>query len=184
MLHRLANRLAVYLFDNHIIQDDDIEVIEYGVIAFVMYCFNFSLVFVSSVFIDKVIESLIMVISFALIRNDIGGFHASKPIYCTISSYLMWLVLIHVPQIIDYDLVYWLLLFISIVIIVMFAPVFVEEKTEEKMKELKYHGYKILMIDLIIIGLGVILKQEIIFQYIILGISLAVSSMMMLKIVQ
>lgn len=150
MLHSLASAIANRLFNET--DKYPIEVYVYGIELIISSIISTSLIITVGIVTHSLIESLIYIVSFSLIRIYTGGYHCMSYLRCNIVSVL------------SYIIVYISLLFfenvfantyilvsgytLSILLFLFFAPVKNENKELTKNEETKYKLLSLVMITL------------------------------------
>lgn len=128
LIESMSRRIADFLIKEGIESEDNREVIEYGSEVTIANMINWCIVFATGLIFGRLVCSLIFFISFALLRENSGGWHATKHFRCNIVLLLdMGLTLLLVRFLCgkaDYIKVLLVAVSISIIIIILlFAPV-------------------------------------------------------------
>ena len=89
MIKRLAAVTAKWLLQAGAISASDVELYEYGIYSFLFTMCPLGLVLMISVFLNMVIEGILLIIPFILIRKFCGGFHFQSSVLCGIVSTLV-----------------------------------------------------------------------------------------------
>lgn len=98
MIEQLSNFLAHKLINQYDDSSDspDIEVIQYGIECVINTAVPLVLIFAYSICCDSVFEMITWVVTFLLLRNYLGGYHASSHISCMILSSFYGILSIHI----------------------------------------------------------------------------------------
>ena len=89
MIKRIASVTAKWLLQAGAISASDVELYEYGIYSFLFTLCPLGLVLIISVFLHMVVEGILLIIPFILIRKFCGGFHFQSPVLCGIVSTLV-----------------------------------------------------------------------------------------------
>lgn len=131
MFSNLANKAVNALYKSSVLNENEIELYEYGFYVLFSYLFYFLFSLLLGVLFQLLLEGILFFILFALIRSYAGGVHASKESSCILFTSLSFLVCF---KIIDFCKtlkspdVGFLLLFLSAINILYFAPLDTSEK--------------------------------------------------------
>ena len=89
MIKRAAAVTAKWLLQAGAISASDVELYEYGIYSFLFSLCPLGLVLIISMFLHMVVEGILLIIPFTLIRKFCGGFHFQSPVICGIVSTLV-----------------------------------------------------------------------------------------------
>ncbi|MDR1541403.1 MAG: accessory gene regulator B family protein [Clostridiales bacterium] len=92
MLDILTSKSTDYLILNEVIAEDDRDVYEYGFHALYNNIIDISSIAIISVWLNQVPQTILYHISFIILRNIAGGFHAKTHLRCFIMSTVIWLL--------------------------------------------------------------------------------------------
>lgn len=93
----LAKNIAYFFYKKNIIPKDKLEEYTFGFEILLADISILSIIGILSVCADKIIESVIFLLAFILLRRQTGGYHANSHLNCNIifiSTYLIFLILI------------------------------------------------------------------------------------------
>lgn len=96
MINKICKLYANTLVSEGIISEDDREIHEYGMTALLINILNYGLWLAFALLSNTIVETSIFLVSYSLLRNIIGGWHASTPIRCTICGAVMWACMISI----------------------------------------------------------------------------------------
>lgn len=96
MLKRISAFYANALVTEGIISIEDKEIHEYGLTALLVNLINYGLWLLLGIVSSTLHETIVFLSSYTILRNIIGGWHASTPSRCTICGVLMWLADIYI----------------------------------------------------------------------------------------
>ena len=131
MLKTKSLHFAKTLAEKNIINEDDIEIVSHGIIIGIRLCINTLLTFMLGAVLGMAFESIFFIIMFSAVRSYAGGFHFKKPIFCYITSSCTIITALLIAKSIPshlIGLVGIILLIISMIILLSFAPVGTESK--------------------------------------------------------
>ena len=116
MLKQISSFYANALVTEGIISIEDKEIHEYGLTALLVNLFNYGLWLLLGILSSTLLETVVFLISYTVLRNIIGGWHASTPIRCTICGVLMWLSVIYIYKRLEWprQVFVWLMVFVFI----------------------------------------------------------------------
>ena len=89
MIKRLAAVTAKWLLQAGAISASDVELYEYSIYSFLFTLCPLGLVLIISVLLHMVVEGILLIIPFILIRKFCGGFHFQSSVLCGIVSTLV-----------------------------------------------------------------------------------------------
>lgn len=88
----LSHKYAFILYNKGIIEEKDIEVQEYGMLASLSTFVTFVILFVLAAFLHCFADTLAFCISFTALRLHFGGWHAKTPLLCTLATIALWIL--------------------------------------------------------------------------------------------
>ena len=126
MIKRLAAVTAKWLLQAGAISASDMELYEYGIYSFLFTMCPLGLVLIISIFLNMVIEGILLIIPFILIRKFCGGFHFQSSVLCGIvSTLVLTAFLLGIRLVLNTAEYGWwcAALLISVVQVVIFSPI-------------------------------------------------------------
>lgn len=96
MLQKAATFYSDILIKNGVISSEEKEIHEYGLIALFVNFINYGLWILLGIASSTLPETIIFLLCYTILRNLIGGWHASTPGKCTICGVLMWLFIMYI----------------------------------------------------------------------------------------
>ena len=90
MFHSVVTAYSNYLVRKGIITESEREVQEYGLTAFLVFICNYALLLLLAAFTGTIAETVIFLLSYSILRNIIGGWHADTPLLCMLCGIVMW----------------------------------------------------------------------------------------------
>lgn len=165
---------------------DEVEVIEYGLIAISQFILILGISMLVSCIGGFIIESLIVFFSVVLLRQTIGGFHASNYYSCSIISICCIVLFGYLSKYVITVFVSYkiILIFISIVyfysvcIIYKYAPIDCPNKRikgKDKIKKLRIRAFVLISIFLIVTSIFLWLHNRYGVKYLSYSVSLILS---------
>lgn len=175
MFKKQMTKLANMLTEKEISKSEDREIIIYGLTSGIDLVFNIITTIMLGFVFGLIIESLVFLISFSLIRTYAGGYHCKKATNCYFfSSVIVVLVLSMVkftPK--EYILAISLVLLpISVWVILKLAPVETETKSLDEVEKKHYREKTILHLymECVVITILFVFKSYILGYVVCLGI--------------
>ena len=134
--------------DNHIIKHDDRELYVYGFNQGLNILLNLITTLVVGLLFRNILELAIFIAAYIPLRSFAGGYHAKTPLRCYIYSIIMLiLVSVGMKYLLFVDMVYYVILAISALIIFVLSPVEGKNKPLDKI-EIKVYRKRLLLIML------------------------------------
>ena len=129
MLKELSNKITKKLVDINIIEDADSELYEYGFWQGGVLIFNFITVILLGILFNMLLESVIFLIFYGVLRTIAGGYHARTQHACYILSIILIIVVLTILKTFPWNTILCCILTIlSISVIFILAPVQDENK--------------------------------------------------------
>lgn len=91
MLDKLINASTNYLIRREVIDKEDRDVYEYGFYALYNNIIDITSIAILSVWLNQVPQTVFYHVTFIVMRNTAGGFHAKTHLRCFILSTMIWL---------------------------------------------------------------------------------------------
>lgn len=119
--------------------DDEREVVEYGIALIVETIFKFLLIFLFSIIVGKVWETISFVLVFCSIRGNAGGIHCKTNLGCTLSLFAIYFLSLLFDYVNISNLMATILFCICLVICAIWAPSSTENNpiTDKKTRIIK-----------------------------------------------
>ncbi len=92
MEHRLAQKLSSYFIDKSIISQEDYEIYVYGGELLISFTISTSFILLLGLVFNKLVETLLFLTVFIVLRRYTGGYHAPSHFKCkltTVATYLL-----------------------------------------------------------------------------------------------
>lgn len=156
MFCKLVEKFVDVLIINGTAKKEDKEIIVYGLISGVKLMFNIITTLALGLIFGLVIESLVFLISFPLIRTYAGGYHAKSAINCYVFSSIIVALVFGFVKYTPINYIFIVSVFIIVIslpILIKFAPVEARTKPLDNIEK-KYFRKKVfvnLIIEFILI---------------------------------
>ena len=129
MLKRLSNKITKKLVDINVIEEADSELYEYGFWQGGVLFFNFLTVVLLGILFNMLLESIIFLIFYGVLRTIAGGYHARTQHVCYILSVLLMIVVLTILKTFPWNIILCCVLTVlSILVIFILAPIQDENK--------------------------------------------------------
>ena len=126
VIKRTAAVTAKWLLQAGAISASDVELYEYGIYSFLFTMCPLGLVLIISIFLNMVIEGILLIIPFILIRKFCGGFHFQSSVLCGIvSTLVLTAFLLGIRLVLDTSGYGWwcVALLLSVAQVIIFSPI-------------------------------------------------------------
>lgn len=123
MLERLSDRIANSLVLQGIISKEDVDVYSYGLALLISFLFNSIVMLIVGILSHRLIETLLFLAVFVLLRSFTGGYHADTFQKCTVITFSTYGSVILLSTLNVITPVYLFAVIVGLFIIVWVAPV-------------------------------------------------------------
>lgn len=148
MIHGLSKNIAEFYGDKEGYTQDKIEVCTYGLELIISDIIAIFIVMIAAVFTNTVLYTITLLLVFASIRLQAGGFHASSHLKCNLLFFAAYAVSVLLVKFIPINITKYLISImnvISIIEIIMYAPVAHPNKPVSKTKKKKCRYRSLIM---------------------------------------
>ena len=129
MLKELSNKITKKLVDINIIEEADSELYEYGFWQGGVLIFNLITVILLGILFNMLLESVIFLIFYGVLRTIAGGYHARTQNTCYILSIILMIVVLIMLKTFPWNIILCCILTVlSISVIFILAPIQDENK--------------------------------------------------------
>ena len=138
-MERLSEKIIQYMIKNSILSEDDKEIYAFGLTQMIRVLSTIiTTIFIGFCF-GKIIESIVFVVFTALIRTNSGGYHSDSPVGCYFISVISIIITLYLvgKQVFNVRLMV-VLLAVSFVVFIKYAPIGHVNKMLDKMEESTY----------------------------------------------
>lgn len=149
MIHGLSKNIAEFYGDKEGYTQDKIEVCTYGLELIISDIIAIFIVMIAAVFTNTVLYTITLLLVFASIRLQAGGFHASSHLKCNLLFFAAYAVSVLLVKFIPINITKYLISImnvISIIEIIMYAPVAHPNKPVSKTKKKKCRYRSLIMV--------------------------------------
>jgi accessory gene regulator B len=94
MIELLSNNITDFFYSNNIIEENEKEIISYGLQLIISSIIGISLIFSFGIILNKVVETMIFIVTFIAIRMYSGGYHAKSYFKCNMTLVIIYLCMI------------------------------------------------------------------------------------------
>ncbi|MDF2882005.1 MAG: accessory regulator [Clostridiaceae bacterium] len=142
MIKYLSDNITDFFYSNNILEEEDKEIYVYGLHLIISTVIGITLIFILGLILNRLIYSIVFLISFIPIRMYSGGYHASSYVKCNLILIVLYLttmsVVVFTPSVYVIG-ISAIMTIATVYIILKFAPVDNEKKrlTENKKKRNK-----------------------------------------------
>lgn len=122
----VAKKLTAFFIQCQVIKEDDRDMYEYCFQILLMNIVNFGTIFILGLIFGCIIETLLFVTGFSIIRKQAGGYHSGTPLRCyllSIANYIIFVVLVMLIQPAWIKNINIVIIALAFIIIWHFAPV-------------------------------------------------------------
>ena len=175
MKKKFLNSSMELITKNKKYTDEQIEIMAYGLEAIYLTVSKMIVLFASAILLNCVKEFVLILFAFNIIRSQSFGIHASKSIYCLISSFVMFIGGALICK--YYVFPFWSLISLSLVCnicLFLYAPADTHKRplvNEKKRKRFKFISFSLGIIYTILI---IIFRNYSIINYLFVGMIEAV----------
>ena len=139
MISILTDKIVNRLICQNIIANDDREIYQYGLERIFTILLNLVSILILSLIFGEIFKSIVFTVSFFVLREYSGGFHARTPVKCyllTLASVALFLLIVKLNYINVY--ICFILLLVSSVTIFLYSPIGSENKPLDEIKKIIY----------------------------------------------
>ena len=86
MIHKVAKKISTWLYASGAISANDIDLYQYATYSFLFSLMPILLVTIIGAIFDSILDGLLMILPFVLIRKFSGGFHFKSSTLCLVTS--------------------------------------------------------------------------------------------------
>lgn len=171
----INHSLSIITRNNPNIDRVKLEEIEYGLTSIYLTYTKMIIISVIAIMLGIFKQYLLLLISYNIIRTNSFGLHASKSIYCLITSLVCFIGGVYLCEYISAPLVIKLLLtIICIICLIKYAPADTEKRPLINARKRKKYKALSVMFGSIYLVLILIFRNNIISNYLLLGLIEAV----------
>lgn len=140
-MNKISDRIANLLWEQGILQDDDVSKCSYGLDIFISSIAEVLSILIISAFVHNFAETLLFFTSFIPLRVYAGGYHAETRVKCFLMSIVVYVIFTMIVRITPTELYLPLnisLTILSLIIVLAAAPVIHHNKNVSTMERVNY----------------------------------------------
>ena len=138
MLDKIAETVVERLLRKNVIIKEDYEIYEFGIKQLIITIVNMITAIVIGIVTKELVQTIIFVLAFMIIRSNAGGYHATTPLKCYVLSTLTIFITLSAMKHIELDMFLLIIMLLcSSLVILILAPVDTENKPLDNLE----HGY-------------------------------------------
>ena len=144
----IAGSIAALLTANGIIQDIDTDKCRYGLEIFISSILELTSILLISIFMNNFLETLLFFTAFIPLRIYAGGYHADTHLRCYMVSlgvYVLFTILMRTIPIYQYEIIVYIDISISSLIVLFLSPIKHNNKTLTPQKTKTYKKISIVI---------------------------------------
>ena len=181
-MNMIYKKLSLYLSKNQNISKDDEELYEYATKIVVHGIINIVVSILIGMSGGLLKECICLFITFFILRKFTGGLHASKYIYCLISSIILMIFSLFIIKYLEhnsYQILFLDALIVSTILIWIFSPIDNKRK-ELSIKEKKVYKYfSIILSAIFLLVVLILLYNNLIIAYS-FGMGIIITSLLLI----
>ena len=146
MFSTISQRLVRFLLDKDVIQQENREIYQFGIEQFLTSVLNVLTTLVLGILFNEIIQSIIFVTAFMILRSYSGGYHASTSIGCYLLSTFSIVAVLSVMKFTEINNFICIgLLLLSGIVIILLSPVSTINKPLDSIECVVYRKKSILI---------------------------------------
>lgn len=175
---RINRTLTNHLIAKNIVPKEDKEIYDYGFEMLFSTLMGYTIVLVTSLLMNSFFEGMIFLISFVLLRNYSGGYHADTHIKCNLFLFLSALFVLFMSKVaIPY--IYLIMIYVLLWhMIIMYAPIENKNKPLSENERKKYKRISVVLALIFGIISIILYPMHIVFTRVIILTCFAVAVLM------
>ena len=157
MLNKTAVRLAKKLLSLQIITEEVFDIYVYGLELLLSFFFSSSVIVIIGAMLGRIIETLVFLLVFVLLRSFTGGYHANSYLMCSIVTFSTYGAVLLLAELFALPLIaYIVLATLGGALVLAFVPI---EHPNKRITDSQKKKYKIVsfILFLTFVTLGILL---------------------------
>lgn len=157
MLNKIATKITKTMLVHKIIAEDMVDIYVYGFELLLSFLFNTTIIMIAGILLGRLLQTLMFLLIFVLLRSFTGGYHAKTYGVCTLVTFLVYGgVLLFSALFVPSLLFYGVLAIVGVALLLALVPI---EHPNKKITDKKKRKYKhiSLVLFLIFITVGALL---------------------------
>ena len=146
MLNKIAKRLTAKLLSNKIIAEDMSDIYIYGFELLFSFFFSTTIIVIIGVLLGRILQTLMFLLIFVLLRSFTGGYHANTYAVCTVVTFSIFGGVLLLSELVVLPLfLYTILAGLGLVIMLVFVPIEHPNKKITDEQKRKYKNMSIIL---------------------------------------
>lgn len=139
MFSAISQKLVRFLLNKDVIQQENIEIYQFGIEQFLTTFLNILTTLVLGILFNEVIQGILFVTAFMILRSYSGGYHASTPIRCYLFSIFSIVAALSVMKFTEINNFICIgLLLLSGMVVILLSPVSTVNKPLDNIERVVY----------------------------------------------
>lgn len=123
MIEKIENIVISKLIYYHLVKQEEIEIYKFGLECYILKILHYTTYCLVALICGRLYEFLIFIVSYIMLRKYAGGFHANTRAGCLLISNVALLGILIIGERIQNSVFLFLISILSVVVIILFAPV-------------------------------------------------------------
>lgn len=146
-MKNISKKLAIWLIKKEAISQEEKELYEYAMYSFMITISPVIIVSIIGIFMNRLTESIFIIIPFMFIRKYSGGYHAKHSWVCMISSCGILFLCVYAVAYIHYNILINIMLVVAVVSLIIFSPI---DSENRRLDMVEKRIYKIRTINIVL----------------------------------
>lgn len=138
MMEKCANTMTTWLIQSGVVEEEDRELYEYAAYSLLITISPLLLSVIFGIVMGRLIQSIILIIPFMVIRKFSGGYHAKQAFVCFIWSSLLLILCIYLSSCIKCNLLLGIVTIWALISLIVFSPIDSENRRLSQKEKKKY----------------------------------------------
>ena len=139
MIANISKKLTDRLLLKSVIEQDSWEIDYFGIYQLIVNAVDVTTILILGIVFNEIWQAILFIGAFAVLRKYAGGYHASTPLRCYLLTTFITITALSVMKYFEMKyFVYFILLFVSSVVILIASPVESEYKPLDMMEKMLY----------------------------------------------
>ena len=139
MIANISKKLTDRLLLKSVIEKDSWEIYYFGIYQLILNAVDMTTILILGIVFNEIWQAILFIGAFAVLRKYGGGYHASTPLRCYLLTTFITITALSVMKYIEMKyFVYFILLFVSSVVILIASPVESENKPLDMIEKMLY----------------------------------------------
>lgn len=147
MIEKIGTRLGQYFYQCNYIAENDIDAVRYYVEVFFNEYIQLILTILLGYYLNKLVETIIYLFCFILIRKYAGGYHAKTITGCNVIAYLLYFAALYLSEISNSSIAF-LLIVVSIIYLFKQGSCYSKNQREYEIKDSQTKKMKLIILML------------------------------------